>query len=545
MKVLFLALLTLALVGHINGGFLGLVGNIVVGGIDFGLGMFGKIFDVGLTFMNSVIVTGVNIGGATIGAVVDPFGIWRGTEDDHGHKSGKVEKCPAIADIIYVFDTSTSTSASEFELQKQFAIRITEHFKIGASDTRFGAIVFSDTAEVTIRLSEYKDGNALTAALQNTKYLGGGSATYAALNLIRNGNLFSTTNGGRDKSSKIVIVITDGASDSVVNTNAAAVALRNTGVHVIAVGIGAGFGLELYNIAGTYSNVFSSDSFEALTRTEHKISRRVCGIPAAEGNIPSESSWLGVKCPEGYEQNPEDRTKCVDVNECKHEKQPCQEICVNLVGSFRCKCNRGNVIDEKDPRKCKALPPCTKALDIIFALDASGSIGDDNWVVQQDYVARVVNHFTVSRSAAQFGALTFGNDAVLLFRLNTYSSKESITKAVVSANYTKGLTYTNKAFNAIYQNQLFSTASGGRANVPDIVVVITDGAATESEATIASANRLKQAGIRIIPVGISPSANAAELASIASNTKEAVLVGDFELLDYIEQSLTSILCGNE
>uniref|UniRef100_A0A0B7A964 VWFA domain-containing protein n=1 Tax=Arion vulgaris TaxID=1028688 RepID=A0A0B7A964_9EUPU len=543
MKVLFLALLTLALVGHINGGFLGLVGNIVVGGIDFGLGMFGKIFDVGLTFMNSVIVTGVNIGGATIGAVVDPFGIWRGTEDDHGHKSGKVEKCPAIADIIYVFDTSTSTSASEFELQKQFAIRITEHFKIGASDTRFGAIVFSDTAEVTIRLSEYKDGNALTAALQNTKYLGGGTSTYHALDLIRTGNLFNTSNGARVKSSKIVMVITDGSSDSLFKTNAAASALKSTGVQVISVGIGSGFGIELSNIASGYRNVFTADSFKALSRVEHKIARRTCEIPAAEGNIPSGSGEGGKECPKGYERNPKDKNTCIDVNECNNSKQPCQEVCVNLIGSYRCKCKPGQVVDEKATTKCIALPPCTKALDIIFVLDASGSIGVDNWAIQQDFVARLITHFTVGESAAQFGALTFSQDVVQLFYLYTYSSAADITSAVVSANYTQGITNTHKAFNAIYQYQLFSSKSGGRSNAPDVVVVLTDGESSQSEATKSSANRLKQAGIRIVPVGISASVNPTELQAIASNAKETVLVGDFDLLDYIEQRVTNIVCS--
>lgn len=64
-------------------------------------------------------------------------------------------------------------------------------------------------------------------------------------------------------------------------------------------------------------------------------------------------------CPEGYILN--DPYNCVDYDECKSDK-PCSDICVNTEGSFRCDCQEGyNLTD--DGRTCEDINECDNVID--------------------------------------------------------------------------------------------------------------------------------------------------------------------------------------
>ncbi|CAG5131632.1 unnamed protein product, partial [Candidula unifasciata] len=123
-------------------------------------------------------------------------------------------KCPARADILFVIDTSGSVSERDFGLAKQFATRLTEHFQIGDKDVRFAAISYSDRVQRVFDFKTYSNHAGLSLGLALAPFLGGGTKTYLALDFIRQQNLFSTSNGARERSSKLVVVMTDASSDS-------------------------------------------------------------------------------------------------------------------------------------------------------------------------------------------------------------------------------------------------------------------------------------------------------------------------------------------
>jgi Mg-chelatase subunit ChlD len=546
MRALFICLLALGLAGETSGFFL----DTLVDGFNSVVGLGLGILDFGATAVNSVFDTGIKIGGNIIGAVVDPFGDWSGPKEDHGHATGQVVKCPAIADIIFVLDTSGSMSNSEFELEKTFAIRLAEHFKLGKNDVQFGAIVFSDTVTRVASLGELNKYEQLKLILGFTPYLGDGTKTYRALDFIRETEMFSTRNGARAYSSKIVIVITDGNSDSWLSTSNAADKLRNEGVKIIAVGIGSGFGTELYNIASGSSNVFTADTFNQLMRIEQKVARRTCEIPQADGYIPSTGSGGSggggsetSSCPKGFTPNPKDATKCVDINECKTDKHNCQQRCTNLVGSFRCGCNDGYAVNPKEPNKCNAVKSCAGIGDIIVVIDASGSIGADNFAFQQDFLNRLVRHFAIGRNGVLFGGIVFATEVQQLFDLNTYTTPGTVGGAFKAAPYLTGGTNTHRALNYIRDNNLFSAEHGGRPAAPDIVIVLTDGKSSREADTKTAASNLKKQGVKILSVGIGNQVDTAELSAIASTPEDTYLVADFDLLDYIEQSLAERTCA--
>nr|GLL36876.1 wall-associated receptor kinase 2-like [Ipomoea trifida] len=60
------------------------------------------------------------------------------------------------------------------------------------------------------------------------------------------------------------------------------------------------------------------------------------------------------RCDDGYEGNPYISPGCTDVDECKDpKKNTCELECINIPGSFKCKCLEGYYSDDsKDDRKC-------------------------------------------------------------------------------------------------------------------------------------------------------------------------------------------------
>jgi len=63
---------------------------------------------------------------------------------------------------------------------------------------------------------------------------------------------------------------------------------------------------------------------------------------------------------------------------------------------------------------------CSSAVDLVFVLDASGSIediGTDTWRLMLDFTASVVRQFNVGRNTAHFGLIRYSNNADVAFRL--------------------------------------------------------------------------------------------------------------------------------
>ena len=52
-------------------------------------------------------------------------------------------------------------------------------------------------------------------------------------------------------------------------------------------------------------------------------------------------------CPKGYEIDPQEKSQCIDINECDTSTIICQNgKCMNTDGSYRCECIQGRYSDE-------------------------------------------------------------------------------------------------------------------------------------------------------------------------------------------------------
>ncbi|KAK3595092.1 hypothetical protein CHS0354_043192 [Potamilus streckersoni] len=75
------------------------------------------------------------------------------------------------------------------------------------------------------------------------------------------------------------------------------------------------------------------------------------------------SNTLGgytCSCRSGYNIDPQDASKCTDIDECAAEQSGCQQVCENTPGRFSCYCHFGYEL-EMDRKTCKLVEdPCKK-----------------------------------------------------------------------------------------------------------------------------------------------------------------------------------------
>ena len=69
-------------------------------------------------------------------------------------------------------------------------------------------------------------------------------------------------------------------------------------------------------------------------------------------------------------------------------------------------------------------------MDLTFALDSSGSIGNDGWRKMRDFVKEFIGRLTVNPDHVRVSVISFGNEATLHFGLADHSTLEETRAAV-------------------------------------------------------------------------------------------------------------------
>ncbi|XP_056236933.1 collagen alpha-6(VI) chain-like [Seriola aureovittata] len=186
----------------------------------------------------------------------------------------------------------------------------------------------------------------------------------------------------------------------------------------------------------------------------------------------------------------------------------------------------------------------TQRADIIFLVDGSGSIRQPEFTSMQIFMKSIVDRTTVGKDQTNFGVIIYANEPHSVFSLEEHSSsKKDVLDAITKVRQPEGLTYTSKALK--YSLQYFGAEHGGRRKkkVPQILMVITDGAATDSDALELSSNELRTNNIQVFSIGIRD-ASMEQLYTMAGNDKSKVFyVDNFDALEMLHKNISSVLCN--
>ena len=167
-------------------------------------------------------------------------------------------------------------------------------------------------------------------------------------------------------------------------------------------------------------------------------------------------------------------------------------------------------------------------LDLVFVVDSSGSIEEanptdgsfDNYELLKTFVSNIIGLLDIGEDKVRVGLVRFSNFVNSEFYLNTTFVKSELQNRVLNMDFIGGTTNTSGALREMRLHQ-FVEVNGDRPDVPNVAVIITDGASNEDQdQTIPEAQLAHEAGIQIISVGITDKINRTELEQISSPPQE-------------------------
>jgi len=120
--------------------------------------------------------------------------------------------------------------------------------------------------------------------------------------------------------------------------------------------------------------------------------------------------------------------------------------------------------------------------DIIFVMDESGSIGTTDFGLMKSFLSQLVGRLDIDSGTARVGLVTYSTNVGSSIYLNAHSSVASVQSAISALIYSAGTTNTAAAL-AYVRTTMLTSAAGDRSNVPNFVVVLTDGNSDNMNAT--------------------------------------------------------------
>ncbi|XP_013407529.1 collagen alpha-1(XII) chain isoform X1 [Lingula anatina] len=388
--------------------------------------------------------------------------------------------CMTQADIIFILDGSSSVKAADFAKQLQFIKSLVGKFGVGPNAVKVGVLQYSTNTVQEFNLNTHSTEAAILAAVDRIKQKKGGTNTAVALSTARTSS-FTAAKGDRPNVPNIVIVMTDGKSNNMAATAREANRLRNI-ASVFAIGVG--------------SNVRTAELKAMANDPDSKYVFTVTDFSALS-NI--ETKLATEACAQATTAPPEITTK--------------------------------------------PTPICMTQADIIFILDGSSSVKAADFAKQLQFIKSLVRKFGVGPNAVKVGVLQYSTNTVQEFNLNTHSTEAAILAAVDRIKQKKGGTNTAVALSTA-RTSSFTAAKGDRPNVPNIVIVMTDGKSNNMAATAREANRLRNIA-SVFAIGVGSNVRTAELKAMANDpdSKYVFTVTDFSALSNIETKLATEACA--
>lgn len=265
-------------------------------------------------------------------------------------------------------------------------------------------------------------------------------------------------------------------------------------------------------------------------------------------NCQENRRWTGVttecvrnKCPALISLDEDVVVQCTNGSQVGSNCSfSCSSVDSNLVGSPYRVCLKGGIWSNSDPvcRACK-----TSISDIIFVVDGSWSVGDQNFKKVKDFLKALVLPFQVGWDNTRFGVVQYSDDPRTEFLLTDHLTLNEVMSAIDAIPYKGGNTNTGRAVTFSLYNAL-SLSSGARPFVRKTALILTDGRSQDEVGN--PAREMKNAGIRVVAVGVGD-ADIDELKLMASPPHDSTVyhVKDYDSIKQIQTLLAAKLCEDD
>ena len=191
--------------------------------------------------------------------------------------------------------------------------------------------------------------------------------------------------------------------------------------------------------------------------------------------------------------------------------------------------------------------PCTLGSDIVFMLDASGSIGYGNFYLMKEFIVAMIMNLNIEDDVMRVSVITVSDNVQNHFSLDTHKGRLTMATAIRAIPYAAGGANLAAGFRYVRQST-FTSGAGDRSDRPNICVTIVDGGSSDQTATLDEAALTRKAGIRIIAMGIGNWLNMYEMQNMPNYPyqQNTILVPKFADLNTttVQENLHNLICSN-
>ncbi|NXX29716.1 CO6A3 protein, partial [Nicator chloris] len=389
-------------------------------------------------------------------------------------------KTVAVADIIFLVDSSWSVGKEHFQLVREFLYDVVKALDVGGNDFRFALVQFSGNPHTEFQLNTYPSTQDVLSHIANMTYVGGGTEPGKGLEYLIEKHLTKAA-GSRASEGvpQVIVVLTDGRPRDDVALPSSL--LNSARVNLFAVGVEDAVEGELQEVASgpLDTHRFNLENFTAL--------HGIVGDLVASVRSSMTPERAGAK---------------------------------------------GLVKDVT----------AEESADLIFLIDGSNNIGGVNFPAILDFLVNLIEILKVGAQQIHIGVVQYSDQPRTEFALNSYSTKADVLDAVKALSFRGGEeANTGAALEFVVEN-LFTQAGGSRIEeaVPQILVLISGGESSDDirEGLLA----VKQAGIFSFSIGVL-NADSAELQQIATDGSFAYTALDIHNLDALQELLLPNIVG--
>ncbi|XP_055007323.1 collagen alpha-2(VI) chain-like isoform X2 [Boleophthalmus pectinirostris] len=397
------------------------------------------------------------------------------------------EKHCGALDIVFVIDSSESVGLSNFTLEKNFVINTINRLGSMASDptsptgTRVGVVQYSHNGTFeAVRLDDpnIDSISAFKMAVKRLEWIAGGTFTPSALKfaydtLIRNSK--------RARSKVSMVVITDGRFDPRDDEDLLTYICSDAQVEVNAIGVGDMFGKMQQN--ETLLSI-------ACNNNKRVTEMRRYADLMAEDFIDKVETWI---CPEPF-------TVCPDL--------PCKQ--------------------EPDVAPCVNRP-----VDLVFLVDGSERLGDENFLRLGELVRRVADSVGLARSKtdrtrARVALVQFGRESEHTIAFPLTHDPAVISEGLERLRYLDSSSDIGSAISYTIDNILQQGEVRRYAEIS--FVFITDGV-TASESLEEAVSAMRRAHVVSTVIATGSDVDQAVLRKLVMGDQDAIFQGkDFSSL---------------
>ncbi|XP_046353358.2 neurogenic locus notch homolog protein 3-like [Haliotis rufescens] len=165
---------------------------------------------------------------------------------------------------------------------------------------------------------------------------------------------------------------------------------------------------------------------------------------------------------------------CYDVDACV--LRPClnKGTCVPEADSYTCKCK-----PDFSGSRCQSV--CKRnILDLLIIEDVSTSISQSDYEKMKTFVVDTISNIDINSTKTNVAFMVFSGRAEVVFHLNKYTDKESVMAAIRSQTNTGGSTFLGQAIK-LAMSEVFAESNGDRSDIPNMVLLFTDGESSADE----------------------------------------------------------------